>query len=111
MQMLTRRPANNTTINCLWKERSPTVSQDTPSDRHLIGKYIEVLQFPGGHIEIRVAAESPPHSPYDKLGMIDQGAIVDKRSSHVLRALQAVRHRAIIEWYSDHPLRTKLTAL
>jgi hypothetical protein len=36
-------------------ERKMYLIQDTPSNRRLIGKYIEVFQFPDGRIEIRVA--------------------------------------------------------
>ena len=73
-------------------ERKMYLIQDTPSNRRLIGKYIEVFQFPDGRIEIRVAGESLPYSTYDKLGTIDQGAIVDnKRLSHVLRTSQVVQ--------------------
>jgi hypothetical protein len=73
-------------------ERKMYLIQDTPSNRSLIGKYIEVFQFPDGRIEIRVAGESLPYSTYDKLGTIDQGAIVNnKRLSHVLRASQVVQ--------------------
>jgi hypothetical protein len=73
-------------------ERKMYLIQDTPSNRRLIGKYIEVFQFPDGRIEIRVAGESLPYSTYDKLGTIDQGAIVDnKRLSHVLRTSQIVQ--------------------
>ena len=56
---------------------------------------MEVFQYPDGRIEIRVAGESLPYSTYDKLGAIDQGAIVEnKRLSSVLRVVQAVQaHR------------------
>jgi len=72
-------------------ERKMYLIQDTPSNRRLIGKYIEVFQFPMAHrnpcsrgvtalLHIR------------QLGTIDQGAIVDnKRLSHVLRTSQVVQ--------------------
>jgi pilus retraction protein PilT len=50
------------------------------------GKYLDVYQFPDGRIEIRAAGVSVPYSTYDKLGAIDQGAIVEnKRLGHALR--------------------------
>jgi Helix-turn-helix domain len=73
-------------------ERKMYLIQDTPSNRRLIGKYIEVFQFPDGRIEVRVAGQSLPYSTYDKLGTIDQGAIVDnKRLSQALRTSQVVQ--------------------
>jgi hypothetical protein len=69
--------------------------KDTPSNRRYIGKYIEVFQFPDGRIEMRAAGVSLPYSTYNKIGTIDQGAVVDnKRLSQVLRTSQIVQaHR------------------
>jgi hypothetical protein len=54
---------------------------DTPKNRRYAGKYLDVYQFPDGKIEIRAAGVKVPYSTYDKLGAIDQVAIVeDKRS-------------------------------
>jgi hypothetical protein len=73
-------------------ERKMYLIEDTPSNRRYVGKYVEVFQFPDGRIEIRVAGVSLPYSTYDKIGTIDQGAIVDnKRLSQVLRASQIVQ--------------------
>jgi hypothetical protein len=56
---------------------------DTPENRRYAGKYLEVYQFPEGRIQIREAGVSLPYSTYDKLGAIDQGAIVEnKRLGH-----------------------------
>src|ERR1700730_1902090 len=76
----------------LHYERKLYLLADTPDNRRLIGRYIEVFQFPDGRIEIRVAGQSLPYSTYDKLGTIDQGAIVDnKRLSQALRTSQVVQ--------------------
>lgn len=73
-------------------ERQIYLIEDTPSNRRYIGKFIEVFQFPDGRIEIRVAGVSLPYSTYNKIGIIDQGAIVDnKRLSQVLRTAQIVQ--------------------
>ena len=73
-------------------ERKMYLIEDTPSNRRYIGKYIEVFQFPDGHIEIRVAGVSLPYSTYNKIGTIDHGAIVDnKRLSQVLRTAQIIQ--------------------
>jgi hypothetical protein len=78
----------------LHYERKLYLLADTAANRRLIGKYIEVFQFPDGRIEIRVAGVSLPYSIYEKLGTIDQGAIVDnKRLGHVLQIVQMVQSK------------------
>jgi transposase len=79
----------------LHYERQLYLLADTADNRRLIGKYVEVFQYPDGRIEIRVAGQSVPYSRYDKLGAIDQGAIVEnKRLGQVLRVAQEVQaHR------------------
>jgi hypothetical protein len=73
-------------------ERKIYLIEDTPRNRRYIGKFIELFQFPDGRIEIRVAGVSLPYSTYNKIGIIDQGAIVDnKRLSQVLRTAQIVQ--------------------
>jgi hypothetical protein len=60
--------------------------------QRLIGKYIDVLQFPDGLVEIRAGGQSLPYSTYDRVGVIDQGAVVDhKRLSHALQAAQLLQ--------------------
>src|SRR5579862_220657 len=76
----------------LHYERKLYILADTPINRRLIGKYLEIFQHPDGRIEIRVAGISLPYSIYDKLGAVDQGAIVDnKRLGHVLQIAQQVQ--------------------
>jgi transposase len=78
----------------LHYERKLYLLADTATNRRLIGKYIEVFQFPDGRVEIRVAGVSLPYSLYEKLGTIDQGAIVDnKRLGHVLQIVQMVQSK------------------
>jgi hypothetical protein len=73
----------------LHYERKLYLLSDTPETRQLIGKYLDVLQYPGGRIEIRAGSRVLPYSTYDKLGAIDQGAIVEnKRLGHVLQIVQ-----------------------
>jgi len=67
---------------------------DTPENRRFIGKYLEIFQHPDGRIEIRVAGQSLPYSVYDKLGSVDQGAIVEnKRLEHMLQVAQMVQSK------------------
>jgi transposase len=76
----------------LHYERKLYLLADTADNRRLIGKYVEIFQFPDGRIEIRVAGVALAYSLYEKLGTIDQGAIVDnKRLGHVLQVAQLVQ--------------------
>ena len=73
----------------LHYERKLYLLADTPDNRRLIGKYLEIFQYPDGRVEIRVGGQALPYSIYDKLGAVDQGAIVDnKRLGHVLQIVQ-----------------------
>jgi transposase len=81
-----RKLTQNLTLNY---ERKLYLLPDNPEARRLIGKYIDVLQYPDGRIEIRAGGRVLPYSRYDKLGVIDQGAIVEnKRLGHVLQIVQ-----------------------
>jgi hypothetical protein len=76
----------------LHYERKLYLLPDTPQNRRYAGKYLDVYQFPDGRIQIRAAGVSLPYSTYDKLGAIDQGAIVEnKRLSHALRIANLVQ--------------------
>jgi hypothetical protein len=54
----------------LHYERKLYVLVDTPDNRRLIGKYVEVFQYPDGRIEIRVAGRALPYSLYINSGTI-----------------------------------------
>jgi hypothetical protein len=83
----------------LHYERKLYVLKDTAENRRLIGKYVEVFQYPDGRIEIRVGGQALPYSLYVSSGkidpgMLDQGAIVEnKRLSHALQALREAQTR------------------
>lgn len=66
---------------------------DSADNRRLIGKYIEVYDYPDGRIELRGEGTGPiPYSIYDRLSEVDQGAIVEnKRLGHVLQVAQLVQ--------------------
>ena len=84
-----RKVTQHLTLNY---ERKLYLLADTAQNRRCIGKYVDVFQFPDGRIEIRVAGVSLPYATYDKLGTIDQGAIVEnKRLGHALRIAQLVQ--------------------
>jgi hypothetical protein len=84
-----RKLTSNLTLNY---ESKLYLQPDTPQHRRYAGKYLDVYQYPDGKIEIRAAGTSLPYSTYDKLGTIDQGAIVEnKRLGHVLRISNIVQ--------------------
>ena len=84
-----RKVTSNLTLHY---ERKLYLLPDTPENRHYASKYLDVYQFPDGKIEIRAAGVSLPYSTYDKLGAIDQGAIVEnKRLGHALRISNMVQ--------------------
>ncbi|KUE85094.1 integrase [Cupriavidus necator] len=59
--------------------------EDRPEHRRLIHRYLEVAEYPDGRIELWADGAALPYTTYDRLGEIDQGAIVDnKRLGHVL---------------------------
>jgi hypothetical protein len=74
----------------LHYERQLYVSVDTAENRRLIGKYVEVFQYPHGRIEIRVAGRALPYALYTNSGALNhQGAVVEnKRLSHARVSLR-----------------------
>jgi hypothetical protein len=84
-----RKVTSNLTLHY---ERKLYLLADTPENRRYAGKYLDFYQYPDGKIEIRAAGVSIPYSTYDKLGAIDQGAIVEnKRLGHALRISNIVQ--------------------
>jgi len=68
--------------------------EDSKAMRALIGKYIEVAEYPGGHIELRANGQALPYTTYDRLPIVDQGAIVEnKRLGHVLQVAQVMQQQ------------------
>ena len=67
---------------------------DTATTRKLIGRSIDVYEYPDGRIELRTAGVALPYSQYDKLSEVDQGAIVEnKRLSHALQIAQVMQEQ------------------
>ena len=68
---------------------------DNSENRRLIGKHIDVIQFPDGRVEIRAGGQSLPYSTYDRVGVIDQGAVVNhKHLNHALQAASSTARRS-----------------
>ncbi|REE07462.1 hypothetical protein B0G71_7972 [Paraburkholderia sp. BL27I4N3] len=81
--------------------------EDTPATRRLIGRYIDVWEYPDGRIELRAGGVALPCVPYDKLAEIDQGAVVEhKRLGPVLQVAQAMQAQRDNRRVSGSPSRT-----
>src|SRR5471030_2704159 len=84
-----RRVSNSLTVQY---DRVIYMLADTVENRSLIHKYLDVLEYPDGRIEIRANGSALTYRQYDRLSDIDQGAVVDnKRLGHVLEVAQQVQ--------------------
>lgn len=80
---------------------------DTVTTRKLIGQYIDVYEYPDGHIELRADSVALLYSQYDKLSEVDQGAIVEnKRLGHVLQVAQVMQEQRDSRRGRSAPART-----
>jgi hypothetical protein len=80
---------------------------DTPANRKLVHRYIDVWEYPDGRIEIRADGRMLPCRQYDRLAEIDQGAVVEhKRLGHVLQVAQAIQAQRDNRRISGSPART-----
>ena len=81
--------------------------EDTPTNRALIHRYLDVFEYPDGRIEIRVDGGALFYRRYDRLSEMDQGAVVEhKRLGHVLQVAQLVQAQRDNRRASDSPSRT-----
>ncbi|MCO4865998.1 ISNCY family transposase [Cupriavidus sp. WGlv3] len=62
---------------------------DRPEHRRLIHRYIEVAEYPDGRIELWADGAALPYTTYDRLGEMDQGAIVENKRLGAVLALAA----------------------
>lgn len=75
----------------LLNDRVIWLLDDTPANRELIHRYIDVWEYPDGRLEIRADGVVLRCVQYDKLAEIDQGAVVEhKRLGHALQVAQAI---------------------
>ncbi|WP_429396303.1 ISNCY family transposase [Robbsia andropogonis] len=90
-----REPRKVSQALTLQYDRVLYMLQDTISNRRLIGRYIEVVEYPDGVIEVQADGVVVPYREYDRITRIDQAAEVEnKRLSAALdvaRALQSLR--------------------
>jgi transposase len=81
--------------------------EDTPANRKLIHRYIDVWEYPDGRIELRADGAALPCVPYDRLSAIDQGAVIEhKRLGHALQVAQALQAQRDDRRASGSPSRT-----
>ncbi|MBN3788949.1 ISNCY family transposase [Burkholderia sp. Ac-20353] len=100
----TRRVTKSLTVQY---DRVMYLLDDTPANRKLIHRYIDVWEYPDGRIEIRADGCVLPCRQYDRLAEIDQGAVVEhKRLSHVLQVAQALQAQRDNRRASGSPSRT-----
>ncbi|SAL46326.1 integrase catalytic subunit [Caballeronia cordobensis] len=87
-----REPRKVTKSLTVQYDRVMYLLEDTPQNRKLIDRYIEVWEYPDGRIEIRADGRMLPSRQYDRLAEIDQGAVVEhKRLGHALQVAQAIQ--------------------
>lgn len=85
--------------------------EDTVANRKLIGRTIEVWEYPDGRIELRADGQPLPYREYDKLAEVDAGAIVEhKRLSHALQVAQAIQAQRDNRRIATAPSRTHVGA-
>ncbi|AOJ79235.1 integrase (plasmid) [Burkholderia savannae] len=100
----TRRVSKSLTV---LHDRVLYLLDDTPVNRKLIHRYIDVWEYPDGRIEIRADGKALPCRIYDKLAEVDQGAVIEqKRLSHVLQVSQAIQAQRDNRRASGSPSRT-----
>ena len=89
-----REPRRVTHSLTLQYDRIMYLLTDTPINRALIGKYVEVYEYPDGRIEPRANGTALTHTIYDRLSEVDQGAVVEnKRLGHVLQIAHLVQQQ------------------
>jgi len=69
--------------------------EDLPEHHRLIHRYIEVAEYPDGHVELWADGTSLPYTTYDRFPEVDQGAIVENkrlgRTLAIAAEVQALR--------------------
>ncbi|KVN63755.1 ISNCY family transposase [Burkholderia stagnalis] len=100
----TRRVSKSLTV---LYDRVLYLLDDTPANRKLIHRYIDVWEYPDGRIEVRADGRVLVCRQYDKLAEVDQGAVVEhKRLSHALQVAEAIQAQRDNRRASGSPSRT-----
>jgi len=91
----------------LQHDRVIYLLKDTPANRKLIHRYIDVYEYPDGRIELRADGVSLAYERYDRLPQVDAAAIVEnKRLGHVLQAALVIQSQRDDRRKSSTPSRT-----
>ncbi|WP_322093918.1 ISNCY family transposase [Paraburkholderia bannensis] len=102
-----REPRKVTKSLTVQYDRVMYLLDDTPENRTLIDRYVEVWEYPDGRIELRTDRRIVPYTQYDRLAEIDQGAVIEhKRLSHVLQVAQAIQAQRDNSRIGKAPSRT-----
>jgi transposase len=102
-----REPRKVTKALTVQYDRVRYLMDDTPENRRLIDRYIEVWEYPNGRIEIRADGKAIPCHSYDRLAEVDQGAVVEhKRLGHVLQVSQVMQAQRDNSRIGKAPSRT-----
>ena len=104
-----REPRKVTKSLTVRYDRVMYLLNDTPEHRKLIGRYIEVWEYPDGRIELRADGRALPCRQYDQLTEVDQGAVVEhKRLGQVLQVSQVIQAQRDNRRIGKAPSRTHL---
>lgn len=99
-----RRVTQNLTLQY---DKNMYLLTDLPGTRAVMGEYVEVYEYPDGRIEVRAAGAALPYTLYDRLSVVDQGAVVEnKRLGHVLQISQIMQEQRDNRRGSNAPART-----
>lgn len=91
----------------LQHDRIIYLLENCEANRELIHRYIDVYEYPDGHIEIRADGQSLGYERYDRLGHIDTSAVVEnKRLGHALQAALILQTQRDDRRRSNTPSRT-----
>ena len=102
-----REPRRVTHSLTLQYDKNLYLLTDTPDARAVIGKYVEVYEYPDGRIEVRANGSALPYTIYDRLSEVDQGAVVENtRLGHILQVAQLVQEQRDSRRGRSAPART-----
>lgn len=78
----------------LQHEKRIYLLADSPDNRKLIHRYIDVWEYPDGRLEIRADGRPLPYERYDRLSTLDAGAVVEnKRLARALEVAKAIQEQ------------------
>ncbi len=78
-EMVWREHRTVTAALTLHYNKALFILDPTAISRPLVGKRVEVCEYPDGRLEIRHGANALPYRMFDKIGQVNQAAIVDNK--------------------------------